>query len=212
MSASSSAFGTVFSGLMNEHSAMATEIGKKYAEDHVKNQELAVGAWAVSMAPVFVINIAIIIAKVISAILFFVAPIVFILALIGVQQNYLGAWVKAILVTFLTVIIVYVVGVFILNLMKPQMIELINTQSGNTDSPISITKLAPVGVLAIFGVIIVTQATSIASSIIGAAAINTQQATGVLQIGALQGANKISQKQGQLALAKQQQQSQLGSD
>ena len=142
------------------------------------------------MAPIFVINISIIIAKVISAVLFFIAPIIFILSLLGLQNNYLSAWFKAILLTFLTVIIVFVVGVFVLDIVDEQLVKLINLPYV-AGEPLSIVKFAPLGVLSIFGVVIVSQATTIASSIIGAAAINTQQATGFLQIAALQGANKL---------------------
>lgn len=182
---------TKFKSLMDDHSKSATYVGQKYAQDHKPGDHgLAIGTWAITMAPIFVINISIIIAKVISAVLFFIAPIIFILSLLGLQNNYLSAWFKAILLTFLTVIIVFVVGVFVLDIVDEQLVKLINLPYV-AGEPLSIVKFAPLGVLSIFGVVIVSQATTIASSIIGAAAINTQQATGFLQIAALQGANKL---------------------
>ena len=179
-----------FEKQMNTHSIAATEIGKKYTHQHdVNNQGLAIGAWALAMAPVFVINIALILAKIISAVLFLISPVVFIISLIDIQTNYLLAWFKAILLTFLTVIIVFVVGSFVLDVVSEQLTALKDLPY-DKDKPPSIVAFAPLGVLSVFGIVIISQATTIASSIIGAAAINTQQATGFMQIAALQGASK----------------------
>ena len=143
------------------------------------------------MSPLFVINISIILAKVISAVLFLIAPVIFILSLMGFQNNYLAAWFKAILLTFLTVIIVFVVGTVVLDIVQTELFALRDLPY-EEGKPVSIVTFAPLGVLSVFGVVIISQATSIASTIIGAAPINTQQATGFLQIAALQGAGKIA--------------------
>ena len=181
-----------FNDLMDKHSVAGTQIGKKYAQGHhVDKQGLAIGAWAISMSPLFVINISIILAKVISAVLFLIAPVIFILSLMGFQNNYLAAWFKAILLTFLTVIIVFVVGTVVLNIVQTELFALRDLPY-EEGKPVSIVTFAPLGVLSVFGVVIISQATSIASTIIGAAPINTQQATGFLQIAALQGAGKIA--------------------
>ena len=183
---------TSFNDLMDKHSVASTEIGKKYAQGHhVDKQGLAIGAWAISMSPLFVINISIILAKVISAVLFLIAPVIFILSLMGFQNNYLAAWFKAILLTFLTVIIVFVVGTVVLDIVQTELFALRDLPY-EEGKPVSIVTFAPLGVLSVFGVVIISQATSIASTIIGAAPINTQQATGFLQIAALQGAGKIA--------------------
>ena len=64
---------TKFKSLMDDHSKSATYVGQKYAQDHKPGDHgLAIGTWAITMAPIFVINISIIIAKVISAVLFFI--------------------------------------------------------------------------------------------------------------------------------------------
>ena len=181
-----------FNDLMDKHSVAGTQIGKKYAQGHdVDKQGLAIGAWAISMSPLFVINISIILAKVISAVLFLIAPVIFILSLMGFQNNYLAAWFKAILLTFLTVIIVFVVGTVVLDIVQTELFALRDLPY-EEGKPVSIVTFAPLGVLSVFGVVIISQATSIASTIIGAAPINTQQATGFLQIAALQGAGKIA--------------------
>lgn len=181
-----------FNDLMDKHSVAGTQIGKKYAQGHhVDKQGLAIGAWAISMSPLFVINISIILAKVISAVLFLIAPVIFILSLMGFQNNYLAAWFKAILLTFLTVIIVFVVGTVVLNIVQTELFALRDLPY-EEGKPVSIVTFAPLGVLSVFGVVIISQATSIASTIIGATPINTQQATGFLQIAALQGAGKIA--------------------
>lgn len=183
---------TSFNDLMDKHSVAGTQIGKKYAQGHhVDKQGLAIGAWAISMSPLFVINISIILAKVISAVLFLIAPVIFILSLMGFQNNYLAAWFKAILLTFLTVIIVFVVGTVVLDIVQTELFALRDLPY-EEGKPVSIVTFAPLGVLSVFGVVIISQATSIASTIIGAAPINTQQATGFLQIAALQGAGKIA--------------------
>lgn len=180
-------FGSEFENLMNEHAFYAARIGAKYANEQPDSPMLAVFAWAISMSPVFVITISITIAKVISAVLFLIAPVVFILSLLGIQNNYLTSWLKAIALTFLTVIIVFIVGTVVLDIVHGQLVAL-EGRAVDTEDPISLIDLAPLGVLSVFGIVIISQATTIASSIIGAAAINTQQATGFMQIGALQSA------------------------
>ena len=190
--------GSFFPTLMDDHSRRATAIGQKYAEGHSKNQNIAIGTWAITMAPIVVMNIAIIIAKVISAVLFFISPLVFTISLLDIQNNYLIAWFKAILLTFLTVIIVTIVGAFVIEVARDHLDALIALPY-DAENPISIAAFAPTGVMSIFGVVIVSQATTIASSLIGVAAINTQQATGFLQIAALQGASKIESPQGATA-------------
>lgn len=184
-----------FKEFMDLHSEIATQIGQKYSQEHKSQKGLAIGVWAISMAPVFVINISIILARVISAVLFFISPVVFILSLMGIQNNYLAAWFKAILLTFLTVIIVFIVGTFVLDIVHGQLVAL-HKLPYEPKSPVSLIDFAPLGVLSVFGVVIISQATTIASSIIGAAPINTQQATGFLQIAALQGASKLSKPPG----------------
>ena len=182
--------GMDFETIMGLHSANASHLGQKYAGEHADQEALAIGVWSIAMAPVFVINIALMLARVISAVLFLIAPVVFILSLMGFQNNYLMAWIKAILLTFLTVIIVYIVGVFALDIVSDQLVALRNLPY-DPNSPVSIVEFAPLGVLSVFAVVIISQATTIASSIIGVTPINTQQATGFLQIAALQGAGKI---------------------
>jgi len=183
-------FGSEFDTLMNEHAALSTSIGMNFAEGHADNKTIAVMTWAISMAPVFVITIAIIMAKVISAVLFLIAPVVFILSLLGIQNNYLGAWAKAIALTFLTVIIVFIMGTVVLDIVHDELLSMA-TRAFDADKPISIVEFAPLGVLSIFGIILISQATTIASSIMGVAAINTQQATGFMQIGAIQTASRV---------------------
>lgn len=180
-------FGSEFDSLMNQHSLHATSIGQNFAKQYPEKQSIAIAAWGISMAPVFVITISIIIAKVISAVLFIIAPVVFILALLGLQNNYLMTWVKAIALTFLTVIIIYILGTVVLDIVFDQLIAMAS-RAYDAETPINLIEFAPLGVLSVFGIILVSQATTIASSIMGMAAINTQQATGFMQIGALQSA------------------------
>ena len=62
---------TKFKSLMDDHSKSATYVGQKYAQDHKPGDHgLAIGTWAITMAPIFVINISIITAKVISCLLY----------------------------------------------------------------------------------------------------------------------------------------------
>jgi len=179
-----------FDALMNIYATAATEVSASISgQNNTGGEKVSFGliSWFILMAPMFLTTIAVFLAKFISAVLFLIAPIVFGLSLIGYSNNYLTTWVKSLLVTFLTVIIVYIVGTAGLTLILVEMIRL-ELVSISPTFAWDIAAVAPVMLLAFFTIMLVSQAPTIASAIIGAAAVNTQQATSLLQIGALQSA------------------------
>lgn len=184
---------TDFDVLMNTYSNMATTIAEEVSD--VQSGPVGLMSWAIMMAPMFMMTVSILLAKVISAVLFLIAPIVFAMSLFGFSNNFLMSWAKGLLLTFLTVIIVFILGTVGLTMVMVEMLVLISTNgtggfvAAALGSPAwSIPAMAPAAILAMFALILITQATSIASSIIGVAAINTQQAQGFMQIAALNAA------------------------
>ena len=183
-------FDILMDGYATEVSKLSERITQEQTVGKTSGLSLGLGAWGIMMAPLFVITIAILIAKLISAVLFMLAPVIFILSLLGFQNNYLMSWFKAILLTFVTVMIVYMIASLTLTMMIGPLTIEANIPPSSTNK-YSLPDFAQLGILSIFTVVLVSQATTIASSLIGAAAVNTQQATGFLQIGALQAASRV---------------------
>jgi len=142
--------------------------------------------WAFAMAPAVLTVVTLFLAKVVLAVLFICAPIVFILSLLGVQYNFLTAWFKALISTYVTAIIVYVIGTFGIMITMIQMgtTLLLTLGGGGTSVP----EMTPLGITAIFSTILITQAPNIAASFIGVATVSAQQATSFMQTAVLQGA------------------------
>jgi len=137
--------------------------------------------WIVAMIPLALTIVGIYLAKFVAAILFLVSPVVFILSLVtgGFRGNsVLSSWFKALAVTFLTVIIVYTVGVVCMVMMTKYMIALVtadflaNLPLPDFLNPFSadgfqytLVQLAPLGIIAMFSVILISQASSVASKV-----------------------------------------------
>ena len=183
---SSEWIGSPFGVLVAEHTGYSTDIAIAYTQAGADATTTNI-IWMISMAPLGVILLTYAIAKIVSAALFVTAPIVLILSLTSVQTPYIMSWVKALLVTLVTVMLLFLLGTIVLMLLREQWSEVVAsvTASGN---PITIPAIYVYALLCLFGVVIVGQCTSIASSIIGAAAINTQQGTSLMQIAALNAA------------------------
>jgi len=190
-------FATFYTGL-------ASVLSEQVSQDHAENAKWGFGTWFMAMAPFALTVIAIYIAKFISALLFLASPLVFILSLtLGSVRgnNILMSWLKAVVLTFITLIFIYIVGVTCIAMIARYMAALIayDLSLGPLSSVIpavaegprfTLLHLSPLGILALFSIIMISQATSVASSIMGIAAINTQQATSFMQIGALQAASR----------------------
>ncbi len=153
-------------------------------------------SWLMVMVPLALLIIAVYIAKFVVALLFMVSPLVFILSMVMGNvsgNNILASWFKMIITTLLTLIFVYIVGITIMFIMT-KYIALLGVAgiasivlTGSPD--ITMIHLAPLGILSLFSIILMTQATTVASGIMGIAATNTQQATSFMQIGALRSAS-----------------------
>ena len=104
--------------------------------------------------------------------------------------------------TFLTVIFVYIVGVTCMAMMARYMAALVAFDfagdildgglglTGSLGAKYTLVHLAPLGIMAIFTIVLLSQATSVAGSLLSVAAINTQQFTSFAQVGALQAASR----------------------
>lgn len=178
-----------FDALMNAYSDAVTVVSSQIADDNSSDGGVNFGliSWFILMAPMFLTTIAVYVAKFVSAVLFVIAPVIFGLSLFGYSNNYLSTWFKSLLVTFLTVIIVYIVGAAGLSIVLVEMFRL-GVTDFFTDFMWTVPNVAPLLILSMFTIMLLSQAPTMASAIIGAAAINTQQATSFLQIGALQSA------------------------
>ena len=191
--------GNQFDAFMDIYATNANVIASEVsARPGSEESNFGLVTWIVLMAPLFLTTISIFIAKFVSAVLFLIAPIVFGFSLFGFKSNFLTSWFKSLAVTFLTAILVFIIGSASLSIVTFEMFNLIGSNGvGSFLSPISATNvawslpaIAPVGILALLSLMLLTQAASIASSIVGVAATNSQQATGFIQIGALQAASR----------------------
>jgi len=186
---------TDFEGLVNISGIASSIIAEQVGQANSQKTAYPVIVWAISMAPVALVIISILMARIISALLFVIAPFILILSLLGFQNNFLYSWFKALLSTFVTVIIVYAIGtvgvLMVLAQMAllfiPDLSTLIATLTGgSTEVLFSLPRLAPLGITAIFVVMLITQIPQIASALIGVAVVSTQQATSFIQVAALQ--------------------------
>lgn len=190
-----------FDILMNAYAGLVTNISREVTSAPGGGENVGLIAWFIMMAPMFMTTISIFLAKMISAILFIIAPIVFALSLLGFSNTFLNSWFRSILVTFLTVIIVFIVGTVGLSIVMIEMLQLIATDGqgsfvssalggvlGGNTAAWSIPAIAPTGILSLFALMLITQSPTLSSAIIGATAINSQQATSFIQIGALRAA------------------------
>jgi len=181
---------TDFEGLVNISGIASSIIAEQVGQANSQKTAYPVIVWAISMAPVALVIISILMARIISALLFVIAPFI-----LGFQNNFLYSWFKALLSTFVTVIIVYAIGtvgvLMVLAQMAllfiPDLSTLIATLTGgSTEVLFSLPRLAPLGITAIFVVMLITQIPQIASALIGVAVVSTQQATSFIQVAALQ--------------------------
>lgn len=161
--------------------------------------------WVITMAPLALTVVSIFIAKFVAALLFLVAPIVFILSLtIGNfnNSNILMSWFRSLVMTFITVIFIYIVGITCIAMMARYIVALIAFDAGIgvldifglgglLGAKYTLVHLAPLGIMAMFSIVLLSQATNVAGSLMGIAAINTQQMTSFAQIGALQASAKM---------------------
>lgn len=188
------------------YSGLSSLVSSQVAEAHSESFTWGFGSWVIAMAPLAVTLVAIYVAKFVAALLFLVSPIVFIISLLmgfGSNNTVLLSWFKALVMTFLTVILVYIVGVVCLSMMARYMAALLIYDvaggvvsgvaeffgiSGILGQKYTLVHLAPLGVFAMFTIVLISQATSFAGAIMGVAGISTQQATSFMQIGALQAA------------------------
>ena len=185
------------------YTLFAASLGEKVTQAHDNQAIWGVGTWVITMAPFALTVITIYLAKFISAVLFLISPLVFILSLtFGTYQgtNILLSWFKAILMTFLTVIVVYIVGIIGMTMIVKYMGALLGvgaisdfisdfTGTDPFGDTYTIVHLGPLVVLGLFTIILLSQATSVAAALLGTTGINNQQATGFVQIGALQAAS-----------------------
>lgn len=190
-----------FEGLVNASGIGSSIIADQVGQANQQNGSYPVIVWALSMAPVALVIVSILIAKMITALLFVIAPFILLLSLLGFQNNFLYSWFKTLLSTFVTVIIVYAIGTVGVMMVLAQMALLFIPDlssviaamtGGNPEVLFSLPRLAPLGITAIFVIMLITQAPQIASAIIGVAAVSTQQATSFMQVAALQTAAKSS--------------------
>jgi len=190
-----------FEGLVNISGIGSSVIADQVGVVHGHDSKYPVIVWALSMAPIALVIISILIAKIVTAVLFVIAPFILILSLLGFQNNFLYSWFKVLLSTFVTVIIIYAVGTIGVMMVLAQMAllfipdisTLITFLSGpDIEVLFSLPRLAPLGITAVFVVMLITQAPQIAAALIGAASISTQQATSFIQVAALQSAAKTS--------------------
>jgi len=158
--------------------------------------------WIISMAPLALTIVSIFIAKFVAALLFLVSPIVFILSLtIGNfnNSNILMSWFKSLAMTFITVIFIYIVGITCVAMMARYIVALIAFDAGIgildifglggiLGAKYTLVHLAPLGVMAVFSIVLLSQATNVAGALMSIAAINTQQMTSFAQISALNAA------------------------
>jgi len=188
------------------YSAASQLLSTNVTEVHSDSAKWGFWTWVITMAPLALTIVSVFIAKFVAALLFLVSPIVFILSLtIGNfnNTNILMSWFKALAMTFITVIFVYIVGITCMAMMARYMLALVAfTEVGGgfiglfglelVGGEYTLIHLAPLGVMAVFTIVLLSQATNVAGSIMGIAAINTQQMTSFAQIGALQASSKMS--------------------
>jgi len=184
-----------FEGLVNASGIGSSIIAEQVGRAHSQKGAYPVIVWALSMAPVALVIISVLIAKIITALLFVIAPFILLLSLLGFQNNFLYSWFKALISTFVTVIVVYAIGTAGVFMVLAQMALLFipdlstvlaGLPGGSTEVLFSLPRLAPLGITAVFVVMLITQAPQIAAALIGVAAVSTQQATSFIQVAALQ--------------------------
>ena len=185
--------------LAGTHAGLASSLSAQVAAAHSDNQTWGIMTWIIAMAPLIITIVAVYVAKFVSAALMVIAPFVFIAALIldnNKGQSILMTWVRLIAMTFLTVIIVYIVGVIGIVMVSLYSTFLIGTNAllgeigafTGDSGRYSLPRLAPMGILSLLSVVLVTQATTLAGGLLSVAGVNTQSAQSMLQISALSAA------------------------
>lgn len=201
-------------GLAAGYSGLCSLFGARAAEAYSESSSTGTMIYLISLAPLVVTMLSIYIAKFVSAVLFLVAPVVFIFSLTlgGVSSNsgttMLMNWFKAIAVTFFVVILVYIIGTIgivtagrlineilvvdgvssFANAGLSFLAGLFGGGDGYNYNAYSLPSVAPVVIVSLLTVVMLSQAVSIANGILGISVMNTQQATSFLQIGALNAA------------------------
>ncbi len=129
--------------------------------------------WVVYMAPVVAAMMIIIVAKIVSVLLFILAPLVFTASLIGYSNHFLLGWFRQLIVLSLTVIIAYILFVLVLSMVSgaanfayDNATQLSGAFGGYKN--ITIPVLFPVCALSLIGLMLIIQAPLLANRIIGA--------------------------------------------
>ncbi|VAW00403.1 hypothetical protein MNBD_ALPHA06-1736 [hydrothermal vent metagenome] len=137
--------------------------------------------WLVYMAPVVAAMMIIIVAKIVSVLLFILAPLVFTASLIGYSNHFLLGWFRQLVVLSLTVIIAYILFVLVLSMVSgaatlayDNATQLSGAYSGYKN--ITIPVLFPVFALSFIGLVLILQAPLLANRIIGAFGLVNNQA------------------------------------
>ena len=195
-------------GLAAINGALASTVSSRVTAAYSDGQNYGTLAWIISMVPMILTILGIYIAKFVAAILVVSAPVVFAFSLFmgpASDNKVLLTWFKALAMTFISVILVYIIGITCVTmatifLAKTLALDVALQGVGAVTGTLGITgaelwktayglpQIAPLGIIAIFSALLMSQATSLAGSILGVAGINTQQATSFLQIGALNAA------------------------
>ena len=181
------------------YSGLAQLVSSEVTQAHPESGKWGFWTWVLTMVPFALTLVSIFMAKFVAAMLFLASPIVFILSLtLGSINgtNILMSWFKALAMTFLTVIFVYIVGITCMAMMARYMGALLAFSVGGSlldsfglggllGAKYTLVHLAPLGILSVFTIILLSQATSVAGSLIGIAGISTQQVTSFAQLGAM---------------------------
>lgn len=129
--------------------------------------------WLMYMAPVVAAMMIIIVAKIVSVLLFILAPLVFTASLIGYSNHFLLGWFRQLIVLSLTVIIAYILFVLVLSMVSgaatfayDNASQLSGASGGYKN--ITIPVLFPVFALSFIGLMLILQAPLLANRIIGA--------------------------------------------
>ena len=186
------------------YSVAAENLSQEVTSAHNNSQKWGFWTWVITMAPLALTVVSVFIAKFVAALLFLVSPIVFILSLtIGNfnNSNILMSWFKALAMTFITVIFIYIVGITCMAMMGRYIVALVAFDAvasspildifglgGALGAKYTLVHLAPLGIMTMFTIVLLSQATNVAGSIMGIAAISSQQMTSFAQISALNAA------------------------
>lgn len=179
-----------FQVLIDAHSTSVTHVSERFSQDHQTGNMIApMIFWFLMMAPVLVFIITIVLAKTISAVVIMMGPIVLILALLSLPYNFLMSWLKLLLMVFVTAIFAYIFAAFCLAILDGMMTDLLAARPGTSpDTKIFVQDIFPIIAVSIFGVVLISQATTIATALGGVAGYSSQQGTSFLQLGAMQAA------------------------